>query len=680
MSLVIFFLAIFFIPYINPLVVGSNTAVSREGSATFPAADSDNEMRGFGAFESGFLLENATTLCTFDSSFPVSGGVNLGGGKLVLNKDLVFKNDFHFIVPGRIEGNNKTISFPKSVSALHLPCCMDGEAVAFNDLDTESIGASVDSVDWSYDNSYVAMASDYSAGQENIEVYSFNGSSLSYIDGDTIAYNANSIRWHPSQLFFVVVIDSWNGGDDIFIYQLSGGSLSRTDGDYLYGGGFACAWHSSGDFIVSGGDAANREITLWGFNDGTGLLSELQTIDISPNRHIYALSFSPDGDYLAIGSVASGAESTLLIYYFNGSTLTYKTGVYTGTTVNSVDWSAAGYIAVGMAATTESLRVYSYDVSENSLTEHTSARIGELAAVKDVHWDVEGDRIIYATSNGASSWYETCFFHLGQKKFFVLNRNSSATGINGARWSPDEQYMIRGNDSNQLIVSEATDVAGTLLFDDTTLVFQADTIVNGKWKIKGNCKVVGNGQKISFYHDGGFELCDGATLHFSNVRISDVHCSNICCLTDNATITFEDSILHFSQDFTFSRGALVFERDVVLSGTVAFNYQSSQASTIAADSTLYVGPDVTFKYEPIVGNKNLIVFEDETSRLYLDGATLHATYTGLKLSGGMLLLDNKVTLSSDARNSGEACEFASDLNIKLLSGAVADVHGIFKYV
>gem|GEM_PF-4916664 len=73
---------------IHALIVGSNTAVSRQSLVTFPEADSNNTMLGFAAFEDGFRLETFATTCTFDAYFPVGGTVQLDGGSLWLARDM----------------------------------------------------------------------------------------------------------------------------------------------------------------------------------------------------------------------------------------------------------------------------------------------------------------------------------------------------------------------------------------------------------------------------------------------------------------------------------------------------------------------------------------------------------------------------------------------------------------
>ncbi len=86
------FYALFSTITLHGLQKGSQTVVSIESLPTFPAADSDNKLIGFGWFRNGFGLEDATTSCTFESIFPVSGNINFNGGILYLNEDLKLDN------------------------------------------------------------------------------------------------------------------------------------------------------------------------------------------------------------------------------------------------------------------------------------------------------------------------------------------------------------------------------------------------------------------------------------------------------------------------------------------------------------------------------------------------------------------------------------------------------------
>jgi len=268
-------------------------------------------------------------------------------------------------------------------------------------------------------------------------------------------------------------------------------------------------------------------------------------------------------------------------------------------------------------------------------------------------------------------------------RLLLISTNFVSTGINDIRWSHDDGFVVRGNNNNEIVVSSAasaSSVSSPFTFKNVALVFNSNVVVNKTWHIDGSCKIYGRDKKLTFGNEGCIKLRPNANLTLQNVHVTDAGDYEVRCMDDSGSITLNKSVLQLSKDFTFSRGSMVFEKDVVISGTTTFNYTSASASTISSQSTLYLDDGVTFKYDPSSANKNLLVMEDETSALFLNGSTLHVTYTGLHLSDGTLYLDNKVTLSSEARNSGEAVEFASDLNIKMLSGAVADVHGIFKYV
>ena len=101
------------------LIVGNKTAVFIvPNSPVFPASDSNNTMLGFGKFQGGFTLQDATTSCTFSSTFPVSGIVNMNGGTLHLQQDLILTDTIQLQGLGRIIGNDHTIEFCESITSL----------------------------------------------------------------------------------------------------------------------------------------------------------------------------------------------------------------------------------------------------------------------------------------------------------------------------------------------------------------------------------------------------------------------------------------------------------------------------------------------------------------------------------------------------------------------------------
>ncbi len=105
------------------IIKGSESAVSVQSLFTFPSADSDNTMLGFGWFKNGFILEDSSTTCTFDSVYPVSGSVNLNGGTLCLAQDLLFKNIVNVQGWGTVFGHDYLLELCSTIT--HLPSTAD---------------------------------------------------------------------------------------------------------------------------------------------------------------------------------------------------------------------------------------------------------------------------------------------------------------------------------------------------------------------------------------------------------------------------------------------------------------------------------------------------------------------------------------------------------------------------
>jgi hypothetical protein len=100
------------------VVIGSESTVSVISTSTvFPSADTDNTMLGFGWFQGGFTFANQNTTCTFNSVFPVSGTIDMKGGTLYLERDMVLQNITELSGLGTIIGNNHIITLCESITS-----------------------------------------------------------------------------------------------------------------------------------------------------------------------------------------------------------------------------------------------------------------------------------------------------------------------------------------------------------------------------------------------------------------------------------------------------------------------------------------------------------------------------------------------------------------------------------
>lgn len=108
---------------LSAIIVGSNSAVSRQAFVTFPAADNDdNEIRGFVYLDEGFALEDNTTSCTFNGLMPVRGEIALNGGNLFLKADVKCDNLLTFTSLGSIRADGQyVVDLSKSLAQIGAP-------------------------------------------------------------------------------------------------------------------------------------------------------------------------------------------------------------------------------------------------------------------------------------------------------------------------------------------------------------------------------------------------------------------------------------------------------------------------------------------------------------------------------------------------------------------------------
>ncbi|QQR49414.1 hypothetical protein IPF37_01020 [bacterium] len=249
---------------------------------------------------------------------------------------------------------------------------------------------------------------------------------------------------------------------------------------------------------------------------------------------------------------------------------------------------------------------------------------------------------------------------------------------NGSIWGNGKYSVDFSPTLTTLKISEATSTRA-LRFSHTHVLLNANIELVSPLEMRGGCKITGNGYTIKISNGGSLSVRAGSTLLLDNVTLTGVGSTNFTCLTNNATVTFRDCRILLSKNWTFSRGSMLFLSDVMFSGTVQFNYTTPLTSTIASRAMWYFDKGTTFSYAPARARKDLLFMEDSLSLLYLNGASLFSTMTGIKLSTGTLVIDNNVTFSTQARNTGEAPILSNNLSVNLLSGAVFNVYGTVRY-
>lgn len=239
---------------------------------------------------------------------------------------------------------------------------------------------------------------------------------------------------------------------------------------------------------------------------------------------------------------------------------------------------------------------------------------------------------------------------------------------------------IRGNNHSFVLPQDSAyyTLPGILDFDKITLVCSSNVSIEGELRFSNRCKIDGQDKELTF-NGGSIVVHPNSHLILENAYLSNFGTSRLRCLTNTSSITLRNCTMVLSSDYVFEQGALFFDMDNVFVGSSKFIYSSPVGSTIASGSTLVFDQGTTLSYDPSRANQDLIFMTDQTSRLFLDGASLYSTRTGLHLQNGTLILDDYVTMSSDARFNAEALWLDSGLNIVIRAGAAVEIFGSVKY-
>jgi hypothetical protein len=245
-----------------------------------------------------------------------------------------------------------------------------------------------------------------------------------------------------------------------------------------------------------------------------------------------------------------------------------------------------------------------------------------------------------------------------------------------------ENVVLRNFDDASIEFGAGADI----LFGRNTKIELADCqSMSFPWRFAGNTIIYGDGNVLTLgAQDIG--ILQSGRLTLQDVILDGVADNNIRCIGDDASLMFKKSVLHLSDDFTFTAGSIQFVEEVILTGGKSFIYQTTRASTIASYATLILDKGMIFSYEPASANKDLLGMQDKTARIFLDGCTLNASTTGMRLQNGTLCIDHKNFLTNAGASSiSEGFVFGSgvsinDLNIEIMPGATLElVSGILDY-
>ncbi len=186
----------------------------------------------------------------------------------------------------------------------------------------------------------------------------------------------------------------------------------------------------------------------------------------------------------------------------------------------------------------------------------------------------------------------------------------------------------------------------------SSINLNADVWLDGTWTLTGEVIINGGDHTLDLRNTGNIIINPNSTIILKNIRLKNIKNANIKCLDNTSTLILNDVDWEQSDDYTFDRGSLIIEDSVSMHGEYIFVYQSAQTSTINERTQLMLDEGFTFSYDPIfVASDSLINFVDKTSHLILNGATLHATVTGMTLTKGSMIITDNSVLASEIRTN-----------------------------
>jgi WD40 repeat protein len=276
------------------------------------------------------------------------------------------------------------------------------------------------------------------------------------------------------------------------------------------------SWSPDGQYLAAGGiisSGAGNDLRLYRFDRISHDLIQIASINPdegSTAETVSAVTWSPDGKYLAVGGNITGMTNTdLYLYRFDQSSENLMpifsinpSGA--STTIDTLAWTSDGlYLAVGgtfTGGTGFDLFLYKFDQVAQILTETTSVDIG--GNVRALSWSSDGLYLAVVDNPAAGASFFIYRFDRGSGTLTQVDAISpdgqSASSPRTVQWMPNGQYialggLINGATGNDLFVyrfNRNTETA-TEVFSLNPDGGSGDTVSTVNWSADGSYLAVG---------------------------------------------------------------------------------------------------------------------------------------------------------------------------------------------
>ncbi len=568
--------------------IGSDTLITN--FAIQQTAQNGDRFALGAVLNGGFSLANTNATILFDALFPVSGVVGLGGGQLILNQDLVFRNVLTLPSFGSIIGNNHSLSLS---GFAQLPQA-EAECDLFSFDSISGLSGDVDALDFSSDSQFIAASVDSTTAPGRLRVYKIVDKQLIFIAGINPTGGTNTmipdVRWNPINNIIAVARSASATEVLTFIFDPQASTIVQADAVAQPGRGRAVAWHPSGGFLAAGGTGNAAELRIYSV-DGLGNLTQVINVNIAPNRDVQfkSLGWDSSGTFLAVGLNSSGSNPTVLVYEFDPGvpSLILNASIDVGF-VRSIDWNKqfSNLLAVGLdnvELPNNLVQVLQHNNVAGTLSVLLS-QPGFTSDVGGISWSPDG--ICLATGSditGGIGLLEVFRFNSIVPSLTSVFQRSFGANVRAVRWASNGKLVGSGDDTNQLSVFGTSLLEDFFVLSDLSIILNNDLEFRAKANFSGKSSISGYGLSLTVTQTGVIQVDSDSELLFKDITLKGISNNNLYNSSSSSKMKFDNVHIFLDGTLTFTHGSFEVINNLVIStthGNDAFSFYADKTSNV----------------------------------------------------------------------------------------------------
>lgn len=588
----------------------------------------DNIISGSPLLSRPIILQDSTTTVTLALDAKLTGSIQMNGGSIYLEKDLILKDDIYITGSGSLIFNGHSLQYPVYSN----PITDSVELVSANDI-------------WFY--THTSKTSDSKVS--GTSTFRGTGVILDLTGGGTYTFKKNSTTYLNN--LHIKGLGSRGGGElklddsnvEVYLHDCIlelDGSYTQTEGRMVFiGGNNKIITHPGENFIVNGSN------TILEVN---GQRLYYENIGESPRNPLTTTSG---------GTISTPNNGEIISNYIPTSS----------------DWESSGGggpTTLAFSSTEESSIDKEVVLDKLSSITFSNATTGTPKAMI-----LNGNYNSIKFSNSSTTTF------IVEENITLTLKNIKLENFDPARFNlqgsggSKAKYEFKDNVTIE-IEKDLTLTAEQLLFSGTsdceiysnnnsTIILASQAL-----KLSGAQQVKMKNLKCKTSASDSIKVTNAnATLQLQS---SDL-------VMTNAGITWNSGNIKIL-DHVRLRGA----SETTPETTLQFNFTTPGNLTILSNSTLEINHDIEFAYNPnTTGNtsaqsKRHFIMTDPSSTLLLNKAIINAGAPGIAFDYGKILIQN-ACFCKTSHTEGKEFELGSFTNTTILNNGSLSVDGILKY-